>query len=73
MRMIVGLSRPDSGAADRRRAQFADLPNPGRRVGTLLDAAALHAGPHADAKPCASPHPDRRAGARAATCSSPSA
>ncbi len=44
MRMLVGLSEPDSGSARILGAQYRDLPNPGRRVGILLDASAQHAG-----------------------------
>ncbi len=48
MRVMVGLTPPTSGGVtfggtiDGRR--FADLPNPGREVGVLLDASAQHAG-----------------------------
>ena len=44
MRMLVGLARPDSGDARILGARFADVPNPGRFVGVLLDAAATHKG-----------------------------
>ena len=44
MRMLVGLSEPDSGHAQVLGARYRDLPNPGRRVGILLDASAQHAG-----------------------------
>jgi len=44
MRIIVGLTPPTSGRATVFGAQFADLPNPGREVGVLLDASAQHAG-----------------------------
>src|SRR4051812_23297075 len=44
MRMLVGLSEPDSGHARILGARYRDLPNPGRRVGILLDASAQHAG-----------------------------
>jgi ABC-2 type transport system ATP-binding protein len=44
MRMLVGLSEPDSGHAEILGARYRDLPNPGRRVGVLLDASAQHAG-----------------------------
>ena len=44
LRMITGLTRPDAGRATVAGQQFADLPNPARTVGTLLDAAALHDG-----------------------------
>jgi ABC-2 type transport system ATP-binding protein len=44
LRMITGLSRPDSGRATIAGKRFADLPNPARTVGTLLDAGAFHDG-----------------------------
>jgi len=44
MRMLVGLSEPDSGEARILGGRYRDLPNPGRRVGLLLDASAQHAG-----------------------------
>jgi ABC-2 type transport system ATP-binding protein len=44
MRMLVGLSEPDRGDARILGARYRDLPNPGRRVGILLDASAQHAG-----------------------------
>jgi ABC-2 type transport system ATP-binding protein len=44
MRMLVGLSAPDSGRALLFGGRYRDLPNPGRRVGILLDASAQHAG-----------------------------
>jgi ABC-2 type transport system ATP-binding protein len=44
MRMITGLTRPDAGSATIAGQPFAKLPNPGRTVGTLLDAAAFHNG-----------------------------
>jgi ABC-2 type transport system ATP-binding protein len=44
MRMLVGLSEPDSGEARILGGRYRDLPNPGRRVGILLDASAQHAG-----------------------------
>ena len=44
MRMLVGLSDPDSGDARILGGRYRDLPNPGRRVGILLDASAQHAG-----------------------------
>ena len=44
MRMLVGLAEPDSGRARILGGRYRDLPNPGRRVGILLDAAAQHAG-----------------------------
>jgi ABC-2 type transport system ATP-binding protein len=44
MRMMVGLTRPTSGSATVFDRRFADLPNPGREVGVMLDASAQHAG-----------------------------
>jgi ABC-2 type transport system ATP-binding protein len=44
LRMITGLTRPDAGRATVAGKLFAELPNPARTVGTLLDAAALHDG-----------------------------
>jgi ABC-2 type transport system ATP-binding protein len=44
MRMLVGLSAPDSGRALLFGGDYRDLPNPGRRVGILLDASAQHTG-----------------------------
>ena len=44
MRIMVGLTPTDSGTAHVLGRRFADLPNPGREVGVLLDASAQHAG-----------------------------
>src|ERR1700750_3085654 len=44
MRMICGFARPDSGTAGVLGSQYRSLPNPGRRVGVLLDASAQHGG-----------------------------
>ena len=44
MRMMVGLSRPNTGRVTIYGRTFADLPNPGREVGVMLDASAQHAG-----------------------------
>ena len=44
MRMLCGLLEPDAGAAAVLGGAYRDLPNPGRRVGILLDAAAQHGG-----------------------------
>jgi ABC-2 type transport system ATP-binding protein len=44
MRVMAGLTRPTSGHATIDGRRFADLPNPGREVGVLLDASAQHAG-----------------------------
>ncbi len=44
LRMLSGLSEPDSGQAVVLGGRYRDLANPGRRVGILLDAAAQHGG-----------------------------
>ncbi len=44
MRMMVGLTPPTSGTATVMGRPYRDLPNPGRRVGVLLDASAQHNG-----------------------------
>ncbi len=44
MRVMVGLTSPTAGTTTIGGHQFADIPNPGRHVGVLLDASAQHAG-----------------------------
>jgi ABC-2 type transport system ATP-binding protein len=44
LRMLVGLSEPDAGSAAVLGGAYRALPNPGRRVGVLLDASAQHPG-----------------------------
>jgi len=44
MRIMVGLTPATSGHATISGHRYADLPNPGRDVGVLLDASAQHAG-----------------------------
>jgi len=44
MRVMTGLTRSTTGRAMIDGRRFADLPNPGREVGVLLDASAQHAG-----------------------------
>lgn len=44
MRMMCGLTPATSGSATILGTTYAALPNPGRRVGVLLDASAQHAG-----------------------------
>ena len=44
MRVMVGLTPPSHGHATVLGRRYADLPNPGREVGVLLDASAQHAG-----------------------------
>jgi ABC-2 type transport system ATP-binding protein len=42
--MLTGLTPPTSGTATIAGKRYADLPNPGRVVGVMLDAAAQHPG-----------------------------
>ncbi|MEU4360434.1 ATP-binding cassette domain-containing protein [Promicromonospora sp. NPDC023987] len=44
LRILTGLAEATSGTAEVLGRRFADLPNPGREVGVLLDASAQHAG-----------------------------
>ena len=44
MRIMVGLTPQDRGSATIGGLKYADIPNPGRHVGVLLDASAQHAG-----------------------------
>jgi ABC-2 type transport system ATP-binding protein len=44
MRMLLGLSRPTSGTATFDGRRYADLLNPARTVGALLDPAVFHPG-----------------------------
>jgi ABC-2 type transport system ATP-binding protein len=44
MRMMTGLVAPTAGSAVVDGRLYAELPNPGAVVGTLLDAAAVHPG-----------------------------
>ncbi len=44
MRMMCGLTPPTAGEATILGRRYADIPNPGRHVGVLLDASAQHAG-----------------------------
>ena len=44
MRILVGLTPATSGGATVLGRRYADLPNPGREIGVLLDASAQHAG-----------------------------
>jgi ABC-2 type transport system ATP-binding protein len=44
MRVMVGLTAATSGTVTIGGHHFADIPNPGRHVGVLLDASAQHAG-----------------------------
>ena len=44
LRILVGLTPASSGTATVLDRRYADLPNPGREIGVLLDASAQHAG-----------------------------
>lgn len=44
MRIMVGLTPPSKGRVTIGGHRYADIPNPGRHVGVLLDASAQHAG-----------------------------
>jgi len=44
MRIMVGLTHADRGTATIGGHRYADIPNPARHVGVLLDASAQHAG-----------------------------
>ncbi|MFT7601466.1 MAG: ABC-2 type transport system ATP-binding protein [Acidimicrobiales bacterium] len=44
MRMMVGLSRPDSGEVRYAGTRYTDLVNPARVVGSVLDARCMHPG-----------------------------
>jgi ABC-2 type transport system ATP-binding protein len=44
LRMLTGLTPPTSGSATVAGRPYRDLPNPGRVVGVMLDAAAAHPG-----------------------------
>ena len=44
MRMLCSLLEPDAGSASVLDRAYREFPNPGRRVGILLDAAAQHGG-----------------------------
>ena len=44
LRMLTGLLDADAGAATVLGGRYRALPNPGRRVGVLLDASAQHGG-----------------------------
>ncbi len=44
MRMMVGLARPDAGTVSYGGVSFADLPDPARTIGVVLDARAMHPG-----------------------------
>ena len=44
MRLLCGLDRPDAGTATVDGRPYARLPQPGRRVGVMLDPGAMHRG-----------------------------
>jgi ABC-2 type transport system ATP-binding protein len=44
LRMLTGLTRPTSGTATIAGRHYSALPNPGRVIGVMLDAAAQHPG-----------------------------
>src|SRR3954453_24020533 len=44
LRVMVGLTRPDTGSATISGPHYGDPPNPGLEVGVLLDASAQPAG-----------------------------
>jgi ABC-2 type transport system ATP-binding protein len=44
MRMMVGLTRPDSGEVRYHGTSYTDLKNPARIVGSVLDARCMHPG-----------------------------
>ncbi|MCW2919821.1 MAG: transporter related protein [Actinomycetia bacterium] len=44
MRMICGFTPPTAGSSTVHNTPYQKIPNPGRRVGVLLDAGAQHAG-----------------------------
>ncbi len=44
MRMMVGLARPDAGTVTFSGLNYADLRDPARTVGVVLDARAMHPG-----------------------------
>ena len=44
LRMLTGLTPPTSGRVRIDGRSYADLPNPGRLIGVMLDAAAQHPG-----------------------------
>jgi len=44
LKMLCGMAQPTGGGATVMGMPFAELPNPGRRVGVLIDASAQHSG-----------------------------
>jgi ABC-2 type transport system ATP-binding protein len=44
LKMLCGMAKPGAGQATVLGVPFTELPNPGRRVGVLIDASAQHNG-----------------------------
>ena len=44
LKMLCGLARPTSGGSTVLGRHYAEIPNPGRHVGVLIDASAAHDG-----------------------------
>jgi ABC-2 type transport system ATP-binding protein len=44
LKMLCGLAHPTSGTSTVFGRSFAEIPNPGRHVGVLIDASAAHSG-----------------------------
>ena len=44
LKLLCGLAYPTAGSSKVLGRRYADIPNPGRHVGVLLDASAVHAG-----------------------------
>ncbi len=44
LKMLCGLAHPTSGSSTVLGRLYAEIPNPGRHVGVLIDASAAHAG-----------------------------
>ncbi|HLI58741.1 MAG TPA: ATP-binding cassette domain-containing protein [Solirubrobacteraceae bacterium] len=44
LKMLCGLAHPTSGGSTLLGRPFAEIPNPGRHVGVLIDASAAHGG-----------------------------
>ncbi|HWD70723.1 MAG TPA: ATP-binding cassette domain-containing protein [Solirubrobacteraceae bacterium] len=44
LKMLCGMAQPTSGHSTLLGRPFAEIPNPGRRIGVLIDASAQHSG-----------------------------
>jgi ABC-2 type transport system ATP-binding protein len=44
LKMLCGLAHPTSGSSTVLGCPYAEIPNPGRHVGVLIDASAVHEG-----------------------------